>query len=301
MKFVLMNCEDDLTFDDVDPSKFTLEDKWILSRMNQVIKEVTDNFDNYEFGVALSKINSFIWEEYCDWYIEIAKSRLFDKECATRKEAQFILNDVLGRSMQLLHPFMPFLSEEVYRYLVLTNKSDSIMISSWPEYRENEVFPAEEKQMEILMDAIRSIRNVRTDMGVIPSRKIGMILVSTDAKNRAMFVDGKAFLERLANVTEVETKETKEGIPDTAVACVCSAGEIYIPLEDLIDIDKELERLGKEKERLEGEMKRVNAKLANEEFVKKAPEKVINAEREKQAKYQEMLDNVLSRIDALNK
>ncbi|MBR3032366.1 MAG: valine--tRNA ligase [Clostridiales bacterium] len=301
MKFVLMNCEDDLTFDDVDSTKFTLEDKWILSRMNQIIKEVTDNFDNYEFGVALSKINSFIWEEYCDWYIEIAKSRLFDKECATRKEAQYILNDVLGRSMQLLHPFMPFLTEEVYRYLVLTNKSDSIMISDWPEYRENEVFAAEEKQMEILMDAIRSIRNVRTDMGVIPSRKIGMILVSSEEKNRTMFVDGKAFLERLANVTEVTTQQNKEGIPDTAVACVCSAGEIYIPLEDLIDIDKELERLGKEKERLEGEMKRVNAKLANEEFVKKAPEKVINAEREKQAKYQEMLDNVLSRIDALKK
>ena len=175
------------------------------------------------------------------------------------------------------------------------------MISSWPEYRENEVFAAEEKQMEILMDAIRSIRNVRTDMGVIPSRKIGMILVSSEEKNRAMFVDGKAFLERLANVTEVTTQQNKEGIPDTAVACVCSAGEIYIPLEDLIDIDKELERLGKEKERLEGEMKRVNAKLANEEFVKKAPEKVINAEREKQAKYQEMLDNVLSRIEALKK
>ncbi len=301
MKFVLMNCEDDLTFDDVDPSKFTLEDKWILSRMNQVIKEVTDNFDNYEFGVALSKINSFIWEEYCDWYIEIAKSRLFDKECSTRKEAQFILNDVLGRSMQLLHPFMPFLTEDVYRYLVLREKTDSIMISSWPEYRENEVYAAEEKQMEILMDAIRSIRNVRTDMGVIPSRKIGMILVSSEEKNRAMFVDGKAFLERLANVTEVTTQQDKEGIPDTAVACVCSAGEIYIPLEDLIDIDKEIERLGKEQERLEGEMKRVNAKLANEEFVKKAPEKVINAEREKQTKYREMLDNVLSRIEALKK
>ena len=151
------------------------------------------------------------------------------------------------------------------------------------------------------MDAIRSIRNVRTDMGVVPSRKIGIILVSAEEKNRKMFTDGKAFLERLANVTEVTTQQDKAGIPDTAVACVCSAGEIYIPLEDLIDIDKELERLGKEKERLEGEMKRVNAKLSNEEFVKKAPEKVINAEREKQGKYQEMLDNVLSRMEALKK
>ena len=150
------------------------------------------------------------------------------------------------------------------------------------------------------MDGIRSIRNVRTSMGVVPSRKVGIILVSADEKIRNMFVDGRAFLERLANVTDVETKSSKEGIPDTAVACVCTAGEIYIPLEDLIDIDKELERLSKEKERLEGEMKRVNGKLANEEFVKKAPEKVIAAEREKQAKYQEMLDNVLARIASLS-
>lgn len=300
MRFVLMNCEDDLSFEKVDRLRFTTEDKWILSRLNSVITEVTANLDRFEFGVAVSKIYSFLWEEYCDWYIEIAKARLYDKESSTRLEAQFVLNDVLARSMQLLHPFMPFLTEEVYSCLVLDRRADSIMISEWPKANAEDEFPAQEQQMELLMDAIRAIRNVRVNMGVAPSRKANIILVTADASVADMFVSGKGFLERLASVSGLEVRNVKIDIPSTAVAAVFGGGEIYIPLEDLIDIEKELDRLDKEKVNLKRELDRVEGKLSNEEFVGRAPEKVIIAEREKQVKYQEMYKNILERIELLS-
>jgi len=299
MRFVLMNCEDELSFENVDRARFTIEDKWILSRLNAVVKEVTANLDRFEFGVAVSKIYSFLWEEYCDWYIEIAKARLYDKDSETRLEAQFVLNDVLARAMQLLHPFMPFLTEEVYSCLVLDCRADSIMISNWPKANSADEFPVQEQQMELLMDAVRAIRNVRVNMGVAPSRKASIILVTVDASVADMFVSGKGFLERLASVSGLEIRQTKENIPSTAVAAVFGGGEIYIPLEDLIDIDKELERLDKEMVNLKRELDRVGGKLSNETFVGKAPEKVIIAEREKQVRYQEMYKNIQERIDLL--
>ena len=299
MRFVLMNCEDDLSFEKVDRSRFTIEDKWILSRLNTVITEVTANLDRFEFGIAVAKIYSFLWEEYCDWYIEIAKARLYDQESSTRLEAQFILNDVLARSMQLLHPFMPFLTEEVYSYLVLDHRAESIMISDWPKPDASDEYPAQEQQMVLLMDAIRAIRNVRVNMGVAPSRKANIILVTDDSTVADMFVTGKGFLERLASVSGLEVRDNKDNIPSTAVAAVFGGGEIYIPLEDLIDIEKELDRLDKEMINLKRELERVEGKLSNEEFVGKAPEKVIIAEREKQVRYQEMYKNILARIELL--
>jgi len=299
MRFVLMNCEDDLSFEKVDRSRFTIEDKWILSRLNTVITEVTANLDRFEFGIAVAKIYSFLWEEYCDWYIEIAKARLYDKESSTRLEAQFILNDVLARAMQLLHPFMPFLTEEVYSYLVLDYRADSIMISEWPKPDASDEYPVQEQQMVLLMDAIRAIRNVRVNMGVVPSRKANIILVTDDLTVADMFVTGKGFLERLASVSGLEVRDNKDNIPSTAVAAVFGGGEIYIPLEDLIDIDKELDRLDKEMINLKRELERVEGKLSNEEFVGKAPEKVITSEREKQVRYQEMYKNILARIELL--
>jgi len=299
MRFVLMNCEDELSFEKVDRARFTIEDKWILSRLNAVVSEVTANLDRFEFGVAVSKIYSFLWEEYCDWYIEIAKARLYDKDSATRLEAQFVLNDVLARAMQLLHPFMPFLTEEVYSCLVLDSRADSIMISNWPKANSADEFPVQEHQMVLLMDAVRAIRNVRVNMGVAPSRKASIILVTADVSVADMFVSGKGFLERLASVSGLEIRRTKENIPSTAVAAVFGGGEIYIPLEDLIDIDKELERLDKEMINLKRELDRVEGKLSNETFVGKAPEKVIIAEREKQVRYQEMYKNIQERIDLL--
>lgn len=299
MRFVLMNCEDELSFEKVDRARFAIEDKWILSRLNAVVTEVTANLDRFEFGVAVSKIYSFLWEEYCDWYIEIAKARLYDKDSETRLEAQFVLNDVLARSMQLLHPFMPFLTEEVYSCLVIDHRADSIMISDWPKAVAADDFPAQEQQMELLMDAIRAIRNVRVNMGVAPSRKANIILVTADAAVADMFVSGKGFLERLASVSGLEVRDTNVNIPSTAVAAVFGGGEIYIPLEDLIDIEKELDRLDKEMVNLKRELDRVEGKLSNEEFVGKAPAKVIIAEREKQVKYQEMYKNILERIELL--
>ena len=300
MRFVIMNCEDDIDLSKVDESKFTLEDKWILTGLNRLVEEATVNYENYDYGVALSKIVDFVWESYCDWYIEIAKSRLFDKECPSRLEAQYLLNYVLGVSMQLLHPFMPFLTEEVYSNLILKDSRESIMISDWPEASDIGKYPEDEKMMTTLMGAIRSIRNIRSEMNVAPSRKAHVILVTPDESIAKTFRDGLPFLERLASVSSLDTQRNKDGIPATAVAALFAGGEAYMPLDDLIDISKELERLSKEKDRLEGELKRVAGKLANEAFVSKAPEKVINAEKEKQSKYQEMYDNITDRIKMLS-
>ena len=300
MRFVIMNCEDDIDLSKVDESKFTLEDKWILTGLNRLVEEATVNYENYDYGVALSKIVDFVWESYCDWYIEIAKSRLFDKECPSRLEAQYLLNYVLGVSMQLLHPFMPFLTEEVYSNLILKDSKESIMISDWPKAEDIGKYPEDEKMMTTLMGAIRSIRNIRSEMNVAPSRKAHVILVTPDESIAKIFKDGLPFLERLASVSSLDTQSNKDGIPATAVAALFAGGEAYMPLDDLIDISKELERLSKEKDRLEGELKRVAGKLANEAFVSKAPEKVINAEKEKQSKYQEMYDNITDRIKMLS-
>ncbi|MBP5260868.1 MAG: valine--tRNA ligase, partial [Clostridiales bacterium] len=203
MRFVIMNMEDDVDLSKVDPSKYTIEDKWILTNLHNLVEEATVNIDNYDFGVALAKIVDFIWDNFCDWYIEIAKSRLFDKECETRLEAQYLLNKVLGISMQLLHPFMPFITEEVYSNLILKDSKESIMISDWPKAEDIGKYPEDEKMMTTLMGAIRSIRNIRSEMNVAPSRKAHVILVTPDESIAKIFKDGLPFLERLASVSSL--------------------------------------------------------------------------------------------------
>ena len=301
MRFVVMNTDDDFTPDKVDESIFTTEDKWILSELHDLIAEATVNIDNYEFGVALSKIVDFLWDNFCDWYIEITKSRLYDQDCKTRDNAIYLLNYVLGESMKLLHPFMPFITEEVYSNLVVANKAESIMIADWPEA--SGVLSSEEdaEMMNTMIDAIRGIRAVRKNMDVAPSRKAHIIVVTSSEKIADMFTQGEAFLERLASVSSLETRTTKDGIPSTAVQAVFGGGEIYIPLEDLIDIAKELERLDKEKTRLDGEIKRLNGKLSKESFLSKAPAAVVEQERAKLAKYEEMYANLSDRIEVLSK
>ncbi len=301
MRFVIMNMPDEIDYSGLDPAKYTLEDKWILTKLHNVVAEATTNIDNYDFGVALSKIVDFIWDNFCDWYIEICKSRLFDENCPTSLEARYLLNYVLAVSMQLLHPFMPFITEEVYSNLVLDDKFESIMISDWPVADKIPASPDEAEMMETLMDAIRGIRAVRKDMDVAPSRKAHIIVVTPSDKTAAMFVNGEGFLARLASVSGLETRKDKEGIPSTAVAAMFKGGEIYLPLEDLIDISKELERLGKEKERLEGEIARVSGKLSNESFVSRAPAAVVDQERAKLAKYEEMHKGITERIAILSK
>lgn len=301
MRFVVMNTDDDFTPDIVDESIFTTEDKWILTELHNLINEATVNLDNYEFGVALSKIVDFLWDNFCDWYIEITKSRLYDKECKTRNNAIYLLNYVLSEAMKLLHPFMPFITEEVYSNLVIADKAESIMVADWPEADKVMSSPEDAEMMNTMIDAIRGIRAVRKNMDVAPSRKAHIIVVTSSDKIAKMFTDGEGFLERLASVSSLETRQSKEGIPSTAVTAVFGGGEIYIPLEDLIDIAKELERLDKEKTRLDGEIKRLNGKLSNESFVSKAPTAVVEQERAKLAKYEEMYANLSDRIEVLSK
>ncbi len=301
MRFVVMNTDDEFTPDMVDESIFTTEDKWILTELHDLISEATVNIDNYEFGVALSKIVDFLWDNFCDWYIEIAKSRLYDKDCKTRNNAIYLLNYVLGEAMKLLHPFMPFITEEVYSNLVVADKAESIMIAEWPEADKVLSSSEDAEMMNTMIDAIRGIRAVRKNMDVAPSRKAHIIVVTSSDKIADMFTQGEGFLERLASVSSLETRTTKDGIPSTAVQAVFGGGEIYIPLEDLIDIAKELERLDKEKTRLDGEIKRLNGKLSNESFVSKAPAAVVEQERAKLAKYEEMYANLSDRIEVLSK
>ncbi len=298
-RFVMMNFDEELNFTGVDTCKFTMADKWILSRFNTLVKDITENMEKFELGIAVQKLYEFIWEEFCDWYIELVKPRLYDSESSTRLEAQYVLNTVLGGAMKLMHPYMPFITEEIYCHLI--NEDASIMISKWPEYRQDYNFPEEEKKMQLIMDAIRNIRNIRAEMNVPPSRKAKVIFVAADSNIRTTLSEGKSFFERLASASEVGVQSDKSGVPVDAVAAIIAGAEVYIPLEDLIDIEKEIERLEKEMKNLQKELNRVNGKLSNEGFVSKAPESVIEEERGKLAKYQEMFDKVEQRLKGLKR
>jgi valyl-tRNA synthetase len=297
-RFVLMNFDEDADFSKVDRAKFTTPDKWILSRVNTLAAEVTENLENFELGIALQKVYEFIWEEFCDWYIELVKPRLFDREDDTRLEVQWVLNHVLGTAMKLLHPYMPFVTEEIYMHLI--NDDESIMISEWPTYDEKLHFPGDEKDMELIMASIKAVRNIKAEMNVPPAKKNKLIFVAGAAESDVI-KSGTKFIERLAGASEIVVQSDKAGIPSDAVTAVVPGAEIFIPLEDLVDIAKELERLEKEKANLEKELQRVDSKLNNEGFVSKAPAKVIEEEREKKARYTEMYEKVLARIASLKK
>jgi valyl-tRNA synthetase len=299
-RFTVMNFDDEMDFSAVQPDDFNLEDCWILSRLQTLKAEVTANIDKYEFGVALAKITTFIWEEFCDWTIEMSKPRLNGSQGDKgRLTARFVLNQVLTEAMQLLHPFMPFVSETVYSHLI--HASGSIMVSDWPQPDEALQFPKEEQAMAVLMAAIREIRNIRTRMNVAPSRKISLIVVSADDAVRRHFAEGQAYLERLAGIAGLKTQADKAGIPVTAVTALFDGGEVYLPLADLIDLGQEIERLGKEKENLETELRRVQGKLSNEQFVSRAPAQVVQSEKDKLARYQDMLASANDRLNLLIK
>lgn len=298
-RFVLMNFDEDLDFSKVDKNRFTVADRWILSRINTVTKEVTENIDKFELGLGLQKVYDFIWEEFCDWYIEMVKPRLYDRESQGRLEAQYVLNLVLGNAMKLLHPYMPFITEEIYTHLI--NDGRSIMVSEWPQYSEELSFASEEAKMNLIMDAIRSTRNIRAEMNVPPSKKAKMIFVTAEEAEKATLLEGTSFFQRLAGASEVSVQTDKAGIPADAVGTVIAGAEIFIPLDELIDIEKEIERLAKEKANLEGELKRVEGKLGNEGFVAKAPPKVIEEEKAKREKYLDMYQKVVERLEGLKK
>ena len=272
-RFTLMNL--DVTENKLpDLNDLQLEDKWILSKYNDVVKSVTENLDKFELGIALSNLYDFIWENFCDWYIELVKPRLFDKENPTGKTAQYVLTYVLSNTMKLLHPFMPFITEEIWQHL--PHEGESIMISEWPEYDEKLNFPKDVESIELIMQSISAIRNRRAEMNVPPSKKAKVIIV-TDKTD--VFKQGTAFFEKLASASEAVVQTDKSGISDNAVNVVVPSAEVFLPLDELVDKTKELERLNAEKKKLEGEIKRVEGKLNNAGFVSKAPQKVVDEEK----------------------
>ena len=289
-KFVLMNLED---YDEkYDLSKLCKEDKWILSKVNRLAEEMARNIDNYDLGVATQKIYDFIWNEFCDWYIEIVKPRLYDKECSARREAQFTLNTVLEYSLKMLHPIMPFVTEEIYTKLY--NNDETIVTSAWPKFKEEFDFEVEEQEIELLKTIITDVRNVRNNMNVHPAKKSKLIFVTE--KYADLIKQSTAFLQKLAFGDEIIIQANKENIPANAISIMNQDIELYIPFEDLVDIAAEKERLENEKVKLEAEVERAKKMLSNPGFVNKAPEAKINEEKEKLAKYEEMLKNTIERL-----
>lgn len=297
-RFILMNLKDTVP-KKPDKEDLELPDRWIISKYNQLVQEVTENLEKYELGIAVQKLYDFIWSEFCDWYIELAKPRLYDLENEQQRETVlYTLTYVLSNTLKLLHPFMPFITEEIWQHL--PHEGESIMISPWPEYNENEVDAEAEDQMEAIMNAIRSIRNVRAEMEVHPSQKAQVIIVPSQGY-KEVFEEGKIYFERLAYASKVVLKNSEADIPENSVSTVTDKAQIFMPLEDLVDFDKEMARLNKEKETLKKEIARAEGKLANENFVKKAPPAVVEEERQKLKKYLDMMDKVNDRIEALNK
>jgi valyl-tRNA synthetase len=290
----MMNYDDEIQLDAINPEHFTLADRWILSRMNTVAREVTENLERFELGIGLQKVYDFIWEQFCDWYIELVKPRLFDREAKGRLEALYVLNEVLKISMRLLHPFMPFVTEEIYQHL--HTEGESIMVSDWPIYKEEFNDVLSEEKMETVMETIRSIRNIRAEMKVPVTRKAKAVFVVEEETMGTIFQQEQSTFMRLAGVSEFKVYRDKSNIPEDAVSKVIKGVEIYIPMAELLDFEKEMERLLKEKANLESELARVNGKLQNEKFVSKAPAAVVEAEREKQKKYSEMYGKVVERI-----
>ena len=299
-RFIMMNDPDNkIKTMDEQPDNLTAADKWILSKMNHLIAEVTENMEKYELGIAVAKLNDFIWEEFCDWYIEMVKPRLYNDEDTTKNAAIWTLKTVLIDALKLLHPYMPFITEEIF--CNIQDDEESIMISSWPVYDEKFNFPDEEVAIQTIKEAVRNIRNVRAQMNVAPSRKAKVYVVSEDALIRDIFENGRVFFATLAYASEVAVQSDKSGIPDDAVSAVIPGAVLYIPFAELVDIDKEIERLKKEEGRLNGEIKRCEGMLGNEKFISKAPQAKIDEEKAKLEKYQQMLAQVRERLQALTK
>ena len=297
-RFIMMNIEKAST-DGVSLSDLTDADKWILSKANKLAKEVTENMDKYEMGIAVQKVYDFVWEEFCDWYIEMVKPRLWNAEDKTQAAAIWTLKTVLIQSLKLLHPFIPFVTEEIF--CNLQEEEESIMIASWPEYQEAWNFAEEETAVELIKEAVRSIRAVRLSMNVPPSRKATIYVVSEKETVRSIFENSKVFFAQLGSASEVLVQADKDGISEDAVSAVTADAVLYMPLAELVDIAKEIERLEKEEAKLQKELARSKGMLSNEKFISKAPEAKIAEEKEKLAKYEATMAQVQERLAALKK
>ena len=295
-RFIMMNMEK-APVHEVSLDDLTMADKWILSKVNTLAKDVTENLDKFELGIGLQKVYDFIWEEFCDWYIEMVKPRLWNDEDSTKAAALWTLKTVLINSLKLLHPYMPFITEEIF--CNLQDEEASIMVSAWPEYKTEWNFEQEEYAVETIKEAVRAIRNVRTSMNVAPSKKAKVYVVSENQKLLQIFEHSKVFFATLGYASEVFLQSDKQGIADDAVSVVIPEASIYIPFAELVDIAKEIERLQKEEERLTKELSRVTGMLSNEKFVSKAPEAKINEEKAKLEKYTQMMEQVKARLAQL--
>ena len=301
-RFIMMNMDEDAKSAIHQPAPEGLEpvDHWILSKFNKTVKEVTDNMDHFELGIAVQKVYDFIWDEFCDWYIEMVKPRLYNSDNKKSHEAAlWTLQTVLIGALKLLHPYMPFITEEIF--CTMQDEEESIMISDWPVYKEEWNFADDEKAIETIKEAVRGIRNVRTQMNVAPSRKAKVFVVSENSEILDIFTTGKLFFESLAYASESVCQKDKTGIADDAVSVVLADATVYIPFSDLVDISAEIERLTKEQKKLEGELKRSQNMLSNEKFLSKAPAEKIAEEKEKQQKYQQTYDQITERLKQLSK
>ena len=275
------------------------EDKWILSRVNALAHDVTENMDKFELGIAVQKVYDFIWDEFCDWYIEIAKTRTFKKEehPESAKVAMWTLKTVLIQALKLLHPYMPFITEEIF--CTLQEEEPTIMLSEWPKYREEWNFPEAEEAVEHVKDLVKGVRNTRTAMEVPPSRKAKIYIVTEDTGLQQTFEDMKNAYSLLASASGIQVQADKSDIGEDAVSVVIPGAVIYLPLEDLVDFEKEKERLLKEKERLSKELSRSRGMLSNEKFISRAPESKVQEEKEKLARYEQMMAQVEERLNQM--
>jgi valyl-tRNA synthetase len=278
--------------------KYSLADRWILSRFNETVREVTRNMERYDLGEAARVLYDFIWSEFCDWYIELVKPALYGKKDEeSKKTAQYILWYVLANTMKLLHPMMPFITEEIWQHL--PHRGDTIMLEQWPDddpdFRDDRAV----EQMDIIMEVIKAIRNIRGEMNVPPSRKADVIMAANSPANYRALTAGLGYIEHLAGTAEVTLAETVSAKPEKAMTAITGGIEIFVPLKGLIDIDKEIARLEKELAGLDKELARVNGKLANPGFLANAPAEVIAGERTKQSEFQEKKDAIEARLHSL--
>ena len=295
-RFIMMNMDNKQVTD----ASASLEpvDRWIISKLNKVVKEVTDNMESFELGIAVQKIYDFIWDEFCDWYIEMVKPRLYNSnDVISQNAALWTLKTVLIDALKLLHPYMPFITEEIF--CTLQSEEPSIMISKWPEFTQDRDFAEDEKNIEIIKEAVRGIRNVRTQMNVAPSKRVHVFVVSTNEELKKIFTEGKLFFASLAYASEVTIQSDKNGIAEDAVSVVIANAAIYMPFAELVDIKQEIARLEKEEKRLDSELERVNSMLNNERFMSKAPAAKIAEEKEKLTKYVQIRQQVIDRLAQL--
>ena len=295
-RYVMMNLGEDAKNELPEIAKLEIADKWVLSKLNDLIAEVTENMDKYELGVAIQKVYDFIWDTYCDWYIELTKARLYSEDADRKQTAIQVLVYVLDQTLRLLHPFMPFITEEIWQSL--PHEGEALIVAKWPEYREELAFKAEENHMESVMEAIRAIRARRTEMNVPPSKKAALYILTSKPQ---VYEEGEGFIQRLAYADTVTMLDKEPENLDGMVTITTADAKLYIPMGQLVDVAKEIARITKELEAAKKFLSSLEAKLSNEKFVSRAPEAVVNAEREKAAKHRDLIAQLEQSLAAMQK